>query len=488
MTKNKIYAFNTHYEIYDYKIGDNTELEKSMTYRDFQAYTSYPKYMYNADESTLYIPRGYDPFVLEEWNSRPVTVIENNSHTEHIFYNMRKPPKNEDQEKAIRFLTGQGEFSSLKLSSQKVLIMPPGSGKTYCAIAAIQQIAMRALIIMHTQTLKEQWIERFLECTSMGGPNIVEITSSQQLHGYMKKKPNANQKVFITTRCMLVSYCDRYGVDALSKVLDRMGIGIKVFDEAHKEYNRTLFLDYITNIKYTFYLTATFQLSNYGENKIFQRAFNIVPKLKIKPSKTAKHIIYLVVLFNSRPNPMEEMRVAGSKRGFNRHSYIDYEMEKGVLAQEVEYIMNYFINDKKMRGKSLILSPKKNSCDYFQEVADKAVRGTQTSCSFYTGNKVDNYKHYDIISATAQMLGTGEDIPELRFIHNTEPIASLPNTDQFSGRLRPFYYMGELKDTFYVEYIDIGFEKAYEWYKKREKLLKTKVKEVKVLNHVGLFN
>lgn len=488
MATNRIHAFNTHYEIYDYRIGENRELEKSMTYRDFQAYTSYPKYMYDSVNSTLYIPRGFDPFILEQWNGKPVTMEENNSHVERIFYNMKKPPRNEDQQKAIRFLTGQGEFSSMKLSPQKVLIMPPGTGKTYCAIAAIQQMAMRAMIIMHTQTLKDQWVERISECTSMGGPNIVELKSSDQLHGYVKKKPSPNQKVFITTRSLLISYCDRYGINALSAVLERMGIGIKVFDEAHKEYTRTLFIDYVTNVKYTFYLTATFQLSNYGDNQVFQRAFNIVPKLKIKSNKSAEHIIYLAVLFNSRPNTMEEIRVAKTKRGLNRHSYIAYEMEKGILAKEVEYIMDYFINRKKMKGKSLILSPKKSSCDYFKEVGDVAVHGLQSSCSFYTGNKVDNYKHYDIISATAQMLGTGEDIPDLRFMHNTEPIASLPNTDQFSGRLRPFYYMGEMKDTYYIEYIDIGFEKAYEWYKNREKLLKKKVKEVKVLNHVGLFN
>ena len=57
MATNRIHAFNTHYEIYDYRIGENRELEKSMTYRDFQAYTSYPKYMYDSVNSTLYIPR-----------------------------------------------------------------------------------------------------------------------------------------------------------------------------------------------------------------------------------------------------------------------------------------------------------------------------------------------------------------------------------------------------------------------------------------------
>ena len=282
MVTNRIHAFNTHYEIYDYEMGENVELERALTYRDFQAYTDYPKYMYDTANQTLYVPRGFDPVILEQWNGRPVTVEPNKTNVANITYSMKRPPRDETQKKAIRFLTGDGEFSSLRMNSQKVLIMPPSSGKTYCAISAIQQMGMRAIVIMHTQTLKEQWIEKFAEFTSMGGPNVIEISSSDQLHRYMKNRPSVNQKVFITTRKLLVSYCDRYGITALSAVFERMGIGIKIFDEAHKEYARTLFIDYITNVKFTFYLTATFQLSNYGDNRVFQRAFNIVPKLKIR--------------------------------------------------------------------------------------------------------------------------------------------------------------------------------------------------------------
>ena len=78
------------------------------------------------------------------------------------------------------------------------------------------------------------------------------------------------------------------------------------------------------------------------------------------------------------------------------------------------------------------------------------------------------------------MLGTGEDIPGLRFMFNTEPGRSLTNTDQFSGRLRP--YMNGEKATYYVEFIDIGFSKLTKMYQTRLKLLKTKVKECYELN------
>lgn len=481
MRMNRLYAYNTHYEIYDYKLGENKPLERSLTYHDFQSYTDYPKYLYDKENEILYIPRGYDQFLLEQWNGKPVTPVDDESKATPCNYLMKKPPRDENQEKAIRFLTGEEEFKSLKYATQRVLVMPPSAGKTYCTIAAIQRLNEKAIIIMRTQTLKEQWMERIKEYTNMGGPNVVELTTSGQIHGFLKKKPSANHKIYIVTRSLLISYCDRYGMDSLNKVMKRLGIGIKVFDEAHQEYARTLFIDYATNVRRTFYLTATFQLSNYGDNQIFQRVFNMVPKLQIKRDDSSRHIVYIAVVFNSHPNPMEEIRVTGKKRGFDRFAYIDYELEKGVLEKEVRYMLDFFLNQKKMDGKTLILSSKKSTCNFFNDVAMSATNNEYKTCAFYTGNKVDNYKSYDIISATAQMLGTGEDIPGLRFMLNTEPCASLPNTDQFSGRLRPFD--NGKKETYYVEFVDIGFEKVYQWYRRRMRLLKTKVKTMHQLNH-----
>lgn len=483
MRKNKIYAFNSHYKVYDYSLGDNLNLERALTYHDYKSFKDYPKYLYDSVNRILYIPRGYDQFQLEEWNGKPVTVVDNEIKEESIGFQMKKPPRDETEERIIRFMIGSEEFQSTKFDTQKVIIAPPGFGKTYCAIAAIQRLHVRTVIIMHTQNLKEQWIQKIKEYTSLGGPNVVDWDASKTLHDYLKHPPSKNQKIFITTRSLLESYCNIYGMDSLNDVFSVLGIGLKIYDEAHKEYARTLFIDYVTNVRKTFYLTATFQLSNVGENYVFQRSFNLVNKLRIKPDENKRHIIYFPVLFNSHPNPITIHRVSEKKHGFDRYAYIDYELEAGILEKEIRYMVNFFLVEKRMPGKTLLLSSKKSTCDYFEGVLKEETNGLQKCCSFYTGNKVDNYKSYDCICATAQMLGTGEDIPGLRFMHNTEPSSSLPNTDQFSGRLRP--YEGGKKFTVYVEYIDIGFPKIYEWYQKRKKLLDHKVKECHEIMHVG---
>lgn len=473
--KNRIYAFNSHYEIYDYNIGENKGLEWDFTFFDKNTHIREPRFLYIPNTQTLYIPRGYDSYKLERWNCKSVTVVPYNAPLEPISFNMILPPRDEDEEKAIRFLTGEEEFRNIKFRSQKVLIMPTGKGKTYCTVAAIQRIGVRALLIMKTDTLKKQWIEKLKKYSDLGGPNIVELDSSSYLHSFIDNPPSSSKLIFVTTRRLLMSYCKRYGAMSLSKLINQMGIGIKVFDEVHQEYEATLQLDYILNVKWTFYLTATFKLSNDYEDRVFQNAFNQVPKLQIRQEESAKHIVYLAVLFNSHPNLAEEYSITGVKRGFDRFAYIDYELRKGVLEEAVRKLLKFFLLERKMEGKTLILSSKQSSCDYFAEVARQEVEDKYSISAFYTNNKVENYKELDILSATSQMLGTGEDIPGLRFLHNTEPFASLTNADQFSGRLRPY------KDlpTFYIEYIDIGFEKVYKLYRKRATLLRTKVKKWK---------
>lgn len=486
MRKNKIYAYNTHYRIYDYRLGDFPELERTLTFHDYPTYTDYPRYYYDDVNCILYIPRGIDELLLEQWNGKPVTCIENTNDDFPIYFKMLKPPKDDNQRKAIRYLTGSEEFSSLKNNSQRILIMPTGYGKTYCAISAIQRYHVRTLIIMRTKNLKKQWMEKFNEFTDMGGPNIVEIKTSTQLRKYMTEEPSANIKVFIATRQLLVSYIKHYGAEALNEVITKMGIGLKIFDEVHQEYTATFLIDYATNVKYTFYLTATFKLSNYLDDKVFQASYNMVNKLKIKADDNARHITYIAVLFNTNPNAIEEHKVSGKKRGFDRFNYIDYELEKGKLEEEVRGMISFFLKEKRLSGKLLILSSKKSTCDYFNDIVKSEMNGSVKSCSFYTDNKVENYKEYDAISATSGMLGTGEDIPGLRFLINTEPLSSLTNTDQFSGRLRP--YEGGTKSTYYVEFVDVGFPKLYDWYQKRKRLLKKKVKECFELNHTKNIN
>lgn len=479
----KIYGYNTHYEIVDYELGDFNELEFSLTYYDKPTFTKFPRYYYDENKRILYIPRGVDPMILENWCGKSIIYVQNNDKVVPIQFQMSKPPRDEEQEKAIKYLTGEGDFKPIKAVPQRILIMPPGNGKTYCAVSAIQKYQVRTLIIMRTHTLRQQWFDRLMEYTDLDKSNIKSIDTSQKLSRYLTKKPDDENKIFIVTRQLLVSFMNKHGMDKLDEVIKNLGIGLKIFDEAHQEYIATFLIDYATNVKYTFYLTATFNLSSSFDNRIFQTAYKTVHKLQFKQSEDTRHIIYIAVMFDSEPNAVQEHKIAGRKRGFDRFRYIEYAIDKGVLESEIRYILDFFLNKKELDGKLLLLASMKSACDYFNDVVQSETNGTINSCAYYTDNKVDNYKEYDAVVATPGMLGTGEDIPGLRFLLNTEPFSSLTNTEQISGRLRP--YNNGTEPTYYIEFIDVGFRTVYDWYLKRKKLLKKKVKRCIELDRIN---
>ena len=85
----------------------------------------------------------------------------------------------------------------------------------------------------------------------------------------------------------------------------------------------------------------------------------------------------------------------------------------------------------------------------------------------------------DVISGTPLSLGTGFDIPGLRFMIMTEPYSSKLTAKQVSGRLRE--YSPDMF-TFYVEIVDVGFPKVVEMYKKRLKVFKEKCVAVNVID------
>ena len=150
MTNSNVSVYSTHYEISNYQLGDFQQLEDVLSYWDKDTYQMIPRYKYDKNKQILYVPRGIDEFVFEDWTGRTVQKMDNgyNRNIKKIYFSMFTEPRDENQEKAINYLSNQMSFKSLKYKTQKILIMPPGYGKTFCTISAIQKIGYRALIIM----------------------------------------------------------------------------------------------------------------------------------------------------------------------------------------------------------------------------------------------------------------------------------------------------------------------------------------------------
>lgn len=473
----KIVRFQTHYEIYNYIKGDCVPLERDLSLWDNVYFKEIPKYYLDEVKNILYVPRGYKEQKLRELFDCGIGYARTYNKFSKISYKVTAPPRNDLQKESIRFMMGQDDYRYNKDSSQMVLSLATGEGKTYCATTYMSLLGVKTMVIVNTDQLRKQWISSLKSKTTLSDGNIVEISSTAQCNKMLNCRPRDlnGHIIYIVTHSTLRNFM-KEDTSLLNELMIKLGIGLKIIDEAHLEYSNILMLDYFSEVYKTVYLSATFARSDKDDDKVFQNCFNEVFKFNKKNEEKRKHVIYIPILYNSKPSTCDRTSVKGLK-GFNSKVYIDYAIKKEAFLNNIRECMNLYVS-KKLEGKVFILSPKKESCDLLAKFIQEEYPDFIT-CSHHSSNKQDDLSLFDIICATPKMLGTGMDLPGLRMVINTEPMRSKVNTIQIVGRLREY---DKDKDTFYFELVDKGFYQVTDMYKDRSKVITEIAKKVIVLD------
>lgn len=475
---NKVNAYRTHYEITDYDMGDCAALEQSLAIWDDIYYKNDYKCYYNEDKRVLYVPRGYNANKLSYYFDCGINEVRRHTSTRDIKFSMKLMPRNDLQREAIRFLCGVEEYKDTKKSSQVIVSLPTGEGKTYCACAAMSVLGYATIIVVNTEDLKTQWKNALIQYSTLSSKDICDIDST----ALVNKLYNGNarelkkHKVYITTHSTIRNIIKNNGGDMFGNFLEKLGIGIKIIDEAHLDFDSTLNIDIYSNVYKTIYLSATFSRSDVREDVVFQRCFEKVFKFCKSNDEKRKHVVYIPFLYNSRPSSAFQAMVKGFK-GFDKNRYIDYQLTEANIIGHVNAVMDLF-ESKELDGITLLLSSKKESCDIFKNKIEELYPHLKV-CTHYSGSKVSDLTEYDVICATPKMLGTGSDIKGLRKVINTEPMRSKTNSLQLIGRLREY---APDKDTYYVELVDKGFSSVLSMYNDRRRLFTPIVKSLKIID------
>lgn len=472
----KIILNNSSIKVYDYKPGDCEELEKSLSVWNSNYYRWEPKGMnYDEDNHILILPRGIDVEYLKSKLRCPVITNKNYNDYEKTNFKLKVEPRNDIQKKSISFLVGTDKFKKSYGYSQLSLNLDTGDGKTYCVIASLCLLKCKAIIISHTENIKEQWLTSIQKFTNIDKRRILNIAGTKVLE---KFDDSSDYDIYLVNHRTIHEYAKKHSWDSLNDLFKEMKIGIKVFDEAHIEFSSILNIDFHTNVFKTFYLTATFERTDRGEDRVFKLCFKNIAKYGYETrGEKRKHIKYIAVLFNSKPDIEAKMSIRGPK-GFDRYAYMDYELSNGMIFEVIEYVMEKFEN---IDGKCLVLSSKIESSEILSEKIKEwyPKKDIRIYHSKLSKKEKENYKEADIISTTPQSCGTGFDLPGLRYNIMCEPYNAHITAEQVCGRLReiPEQY------TFHIELIDIGFPKVKEMYKKRLSVFKKKCYGVYELNY-----
>ena len=88
-------AYNTHYEIINYHLGDCPKIEADFSIWDPVTHRKIPYYNYDETNKILYVPRGYDVNIVASQTGKPITFIENHRPKEHYHFSVGNPPRDE---------------------------------------------------------------------------------------------------------------------------------------------------------------------------------------------------------------------------------------------------------------------------------------------------------------------------------------------------------------------------------------------------------
>lgn len=459
----KIEVRHSHIKINDYNQGDCPALEKPFRiWNPGYHRVEYHHIKFDKDNHCLYLPRGMDVFFIERClKSKAYFVPQPSNYTLNSKIGMKFPPRDEKQSETLKFLLGANEYRMYKNYSQYLVALSPGVGKTYVSTAYIAATGLKAMVISYN--LSDQWMERVRQYTDILPQEIYNIQGGPSIVSLFKKTPEqlSKYKVYLATHDTLKALMDR-DPDGVNKLFAHLGIGVKIFDEAHKQFEAMCNIDYATDTLKTIYLTATPVRNDSQENDIYMTYFKNVPKISLFDD-TDKHVKYVAMRYTSNPT-LKDMDMCMSKYGFNRNIYSNYVVTKPEFYNMLRIILDEI---QKMPGKKLMYLASNEAIkivyDWIQnDMTQWYYHGKVGIYTSINKNKGEALKK-ELILTTSGSAGEGLDVPGLICgINLADPTKSEPLNRQRFERVRARGY--------FIDVIDEGFRTLINYYYANQKI------------------
>lgn len=458
----KIVVRNSCIVINNYVLGDSKELERNFLVYDpiTHSYDVFGMW-YDEENERLYIPRGVDIWKIKSYFHE--STVEKEMPNEFKVINdikLRYKPRDDQQKEALRFMVGVNEYEANSREPQLSVNLNTGKGKTYCSIATICISKVKSIIIAASVTLLNQWVENIKEYTNLKDRDIFWLEGSQTLNMVLaNRSTKANEaSIYLCTHATLKSFGETFSWDRLNDIFKNLGVGIKIFDEAHTNYTNMMMIDFFTNVAKTYYVTATPARSNFRENRVYQLSMKNVPGIDLFDAVNDPHTEYIAIKWNSRPTA-KQISMCRNSYGLDRNKYISY-----VVRQPNFYLMMRIIMDLviKCDGRALMYIGTNDGILKVYEWIGTNYPEFLMQIGIYTSlvPTEQKFKEKDkkLLLSTTKSAGLGEHIEGLKMtIVLAEPFRSEVIARQTLGRTRD-------NDTVYIELVDLGFKYTRNFY------------------------
>lgn len=487
----QIVKHNTYMELKGYEPHDYPELEQFFTVFDKTTQTPmYKCFSYDPIAKILKIPSGINTAGLEkQFNTKVIDKTnESDPYDENLPFRLSYLPRDDVQKEAVSFIIGVNKYSDIKNCPQLGVNLNTGAGKTYVTICSSTILGVRTIMITSSIGWINQWNERIMEYTDTAPTEIFPIVGSSKIALLMKDMVDISKiKYFLASHQTLHSFASAglpEGEEDWSRVTElfkKLRVGLKVYDEAHLEFDNIWKIDSCTNTKKTLYLTATPARSANDEDSIYQEMFRTVPKIDLFDEDRDRRTRYMSVLYNSHPSP-GQIRYCTNRYGFDRNRYCNYIAKNQNFFKILTIILEIIM---KTKSKTLIYIGTNKLIEIVKEWIFKNYPYLIDQVGVYTSIVDKSIKEDQlqkmIILSTTKSCGAAIDIKNLQMtVVLAEPFKSKVLARQSLGRTRD-------KDTTYIEIVDSGFEAIMGCYKAKLPIFKkyaTSVSEVKLSRSV----
>lgn len=467
--QSKIEIRHTAIIIHDYNWNDCEKLEQLFSIYDKVYHRAYPKGIYyDSEKKDLYLPAGIDLYYVISCFGKDIwRKVYPDRYYRIDSVRMKYKPRDDDQTKALQFCVGEGNYDKNRNAKQLSLNLSTGKGKTYIAITVFAYYCTKTMMITSSINWIDQWFNKILEYTDLKPEEIYIIQGSASITKLLKYKDCSKIKFFLCSHDTLNSYASSNGWYAVTELFQKLGIGIKIFDEAHLYYDSMMMIDFFTDVWRTYYLTATPGRSDRKENYIYSLTFKNVPKIDLFDEENDPHTDYIAVLYNSHPTAVD-ISNCNSSYGFSMHKYTNYLINTHAYYKIIHIMMDIIMKNTTENGKALIFIGTNHAIlvtywymKYHFPLIDIGIYTTITPKEI----KAEQLNK-KIILSTIKSSGTALDIPNLEMTVNlNDPFKSELVARQTLGRTRA-------RGTRYVDLVDIGFTALQKFYNHKMKVYK----------------
>ena len=442
---------NYHYSLYD------------------KVYRKYTMSAFTVIDKDIYFPASIGVAEIQKFFAQKEVVVnyKTTAKSSPVSYQMKHGPRDELQEKAIAFLMTMKKDYDVR---DRMLSLATGKGKTYTTINAIAKLNKRPMIIVDTSELALQWKREFLNHTDLKEEDIIIISGEASV---IKEIKSQNGKVYIAIHRTLTNLLSN-DLNSINNLMNKLNIGIRVFDEAHVNFNNVCMINALSNVEYTIYLTATPGRSNYTDDFLYGKVMGKIPYFNGKNIEDDKYHTVLLYHFDSKPTIDEKFSVK-SKYGFSSAKWAA-NLQGDSFEFLDEAIKDIFARLKLVERdkKVAIMLPTLKLIEMVKQQFNDQGLEVGTFIGEIKANKRKEELDKKIILTNDKIFDKGIDVKDLEVLINFVPFASDVKTEQIMGRLRKI----EGKTSLFIDVTDIGYEECVKQYKLRKRFYKKRAKKL----------